>query len=333
MADTDEIEVEIENETPKEGETGKQTDPTDDLKAQLNDLQAATETERQAREAADRRAAVAETARVAAEREVETTRTEITETRLSTVESGLSAAQTEAASAKQEYIAAQEAGDWKRAADAQERMAGAQARIVRLDEAKSDLEVAKAQPRQETRQPEQRSTTPADPLETFISARSPKTQEWLRGHMDEARALALGTDSRRAAKINAADNDAVAEGFQRDTPDYFKHVEKFLGLTKDEPNKQINGSTNGKTVPRRSSAPVAPVNASAGGTSGGGDVVKLSSGEARAATDGTLQWNYDDPSPQKKFKKGDPIGVQEMARRKLAMQKEGRYDPMSFIQQ
>ena len=54
--------------------------------------------------------------------------------------------------------------------------------------------------------------------------------------------------------------------------------------------------------------------------------MRLTQGEARAATDGTLVWNYDDTSPQKRFKKGDAIGHQEMARRKQALQKQGAYD-------
>ena len=78
--------------------------------------------------------------------------------------------------------------------------------------------------------------------------------------------------------------------------------------------------------------PVAPVQASGGGTSGGGTEVRLTRGEANAATDGTLVWNYDDPSGQKRFRKGDNIGIQEMARRKLEMSKQGLYDK-SFVEQ
>ena len=54
--------------------------------------------------------------------------------------------------------------------------------------------------------------------------------------------------------------------------------------------------------------------------------MRLSKGEAASATDGTLTWNYDDPSGQKRFKKGDVIGVQEFARRKLALKESGQYD-------
>ena len=90
---------------------------------------------------------------------------------------------------------------------------------------------------------------------------------------------------------------------------------------------------NGEDKPppaRRSAAPVAPVTPSPGGTSGGGAEVHLTRGEAATATDGTLTWNYDDPSGQKKFKKGDPIGIQEMARRKKTMKEQGLYDKSNY---
>ena len=48
--------------------------------------------------------------------------------------------------------------------------------------------------------------------------------------------------------------------------------------------------------------------------------------EAASATDGTLVWNYDDPSGKNQYKKGDPIGLAEMARRKHEGQKAGLYD-------
>ena len=63
-----------------------------------------------------------------------------------------------------------------------------------------------------------------------------------------------------------------------------------------------------------------------GGGSGGGTEVRLSPGEAKAATDGTLVWNYNDPSGKNRFKKGDAIGVQEMVRRKHELTKQGQYN-------
>ena len=320
MAD-DEIVVEIEKEEP-EKKTGEQTtDVADALKAQLTELQAETAREKAGREAAERRATNEAQARHAAQTEVESTRTEIAETRLGTVEQGIAAAQTSSDAAKSEYKAAMEAGDWTKAAEAQERLADARSTLGRLTEAKADLEIQKATPQRQ--QPRiEAPQTQADPVEAFIAGRSAPTAKWLRDHPDDARALATNSDPRRAAKLNAADSDAVAEGFARDTPEYFKHVESFLGITKTN-GKTTNG--NGQTQRRAASAPVAPVASSAGGVSGGTEV-RLSAGEARSATDGTLIWNYDDPSGQKRFKKGDPIGVQEFARRKLALKESGQYD-------
>ena len=76
--------------------------------------------------------------------------------------------------------------------------------------------------------------------------------------------------------------------------------------------------------------PVAPVNGGGGsggaGNGAGAITVSLSRTEAASATDGTLVWNFDDPSGQKKFKKGEPIGIQEFARRKREMKAQGLYD-------
>jgi hypothetical protein len=319
MAD-DEIVVEIEKEHP-EPKPGEQTpDPAEALKAQLTELQAETQREKDARIAAERRATNEAQARQAAQTEVQETRTEIAETRLGTVEQGIAAATTEADAAQSEYTAAMEAGDWKKAGEAQRKISRAEATKVRLEEAKAELEVQKTQPQRQQQRIEAPQTQ-ADPVEAFIQGRDPGTQAWLREHADDARALALDPTGRRAAKLNAADSDARSEGLKPGSAEYFDHVNKFLGVTK------TNGKTpaNGQTQRRSASAPVAPVAASAGGVSGGTEV-RLSAGEARSATDGTLQWNYDDPAGQKRFKKGEPIGVQEFARRKLALKESGQYD-------
>ena len=52
--------------------------------------------------------------------------------------------------------------------------------------------------------------------------------------------------------------------------------------------------------------------------------MRLTKREAIAAEDGTIVWNWD--SPDGKFKKGDPIGVGEFARRKHFGMKAGLYD-------
>jgi hypothetical protein len=117
--------------------------------------------------------------------------------------------------AKQQIQRANESGDW-------EQLAQQQQEISRLEAQRHSFELAADQL--------SRAQVPVgDPIEAFISGRTSATQQWLRAHPDDTRALALTTagqasvdDQRRSAKINAAHNDALAEGFEPDTPAYFR---------------------------------------------------------------------------------------------------------------
>jgi hypothetical protein len=321
MADENEIIVNVEGE---EGGSDDviiaDNDAVAELKRQHEALKADVEkrdadlaVERAARFAADQRAADAR-AREAA------LHTRVTESQGDAIASGIDAAQAEASQAEADYAALMERGDFAGAAKAQRRMAAAEARILRFDEAKSDLEARKSAPRTDD------TPSRADPVEAHLAKFTEPTARWLRDHKEWL------TDPRKNAKLTGAHHFAVAEGYDPDTPGYFEHVEKTLGL-RDEPQPARNGSGNGqaKTPARRSAPPVAPVNGSAGAHSSGsgdnrGNQVYLTKNEAASATDGTLVWNYDDPSGKDRYKKGQPIGIQEMARRKLEMQKRGLYD-------
>jgi len=281
-----------------------------DLAKQYQELEA-REAERAEREAAaNRRAAEAERSAQEAIREAEAAKAQAHTSNLDTINTALASANAEVEAAKRDIRIAIEAGDAEAQAAAYDRLAGAKALALRYDEAKSDLE---AKPEKvQRKEPERR---PVDPVEAYIHGRSEPTQNWLRSHPDYI------TDQRKNAKLNAAHHDAVAEGYAPDSDKYFEHVENFLGM-KDEP----------KGVKRPAARTVAPTTAATGSSPNGGNEVRLTPGEARAATDGTIIWNWDDTSPQKRFKKGDPIGVQEMARRKLAMQKQGAYDRSYEVQ-
>lgn len=288
-------------------------DAVKDLAAQYKELEAKSAEQTAAREAAEQREAAAQREAAQARQEAATARTAATASNLDTVTTALAAAQTAAEAAKRDMRAAKEAGDLDAEMDAQDRLTTARIDVRTYDEAKANLEArAKAAP-----------TRPADPVEAYIQGRSEQTATWLRAHRDYV------TDQRKNQKLTAAHHDAVAEGLSPDTPDYFTHVEKFIGIRKAEPAKEV---TEGDNVQRpgaakRSGPVVAPVNGSARtGGAVGGQEVRLSANEAERAVDGTHVWNYDDPSGQKRFKKGDPIGVQEFARRKRAMTASGQYD-------
>lgn len=318
MADED-LTVTIEDEPVlplEDGKTGKEAavkqpsedDAVKDLKSQLED-----QTRR--REAAERIAADARRAATQAEQQITAAKTEVAENQFSTVTSGLDAAQAEADAASQEHQAALEAGDFAKATAAQRKIAKAEAKIVRLEEAKADLEARKTAVPEKTI--EVAPAAPVDPVEAYISGRTEPTANWLRSHKE------FITDTRKNAKLTAAHWSAVGEGLQPDSADYFSHVETMLGL-KEKPVEKVEPKVEGKT--QRKTPTVAPVNASGGGMNGGTNEVRLTKAEAQAATDGTHTYNYDDPSPQKKFKKGDPIGIQEFARRKKIMTEQGLYD-------
>jgi hypothetical protein len=226
------------------------------------------------------------------------------------IRAGRENAQYAAQAAAAEFASAAEEGDFTRQADAQRRIARAEAEALRLQEAEAGI------PRQ--------TQVSGDPIEAAIASRTPQTQAWFRSHPDQARAFALlmtgqasGDDLKRARKLSAAHEDALAEGYTADSPEYFGHVEKFIGITGERQ--------------RRSSPPAAPVSGAswAGGGSRGGTQVTLTAGEAAAATDGTHVWGRHDLAAGRikdASQIGQPIGHREMGRRKLALQREGAYD-------
>ena len=275
-----------------------------DLMAQYKDLET--------------RAAEQERRRIAAENEAvkhrtaaETARKQVTTSQLDTITTALSAAQDDAERAKQDIRSARSSGDLDAETDAHDRLAKARATEMRLDEAKQDMEArAKAPPRQV-------QETVTDPVELFVKDRTEPTANWIRSHPEYVRS------EKGMRKLTAADAVAQSEDLLPDTPAYFARVEEFLGIGKKEEAKPAIEAA--QVQPKRSIAPPVAPGASVSGSGGGGSPsVSLTAREAAAAQDGTIVWNWDDPN--RKFKKGDPVGLQEMARRKLSLQKRGAYD-------
>lgn len=307
--------LDISKTEPKRDDAGKFTkavEPAEDL---VEQFKTQAESDKKRADAAERQSALDRQEADKARREAATARTEASESQYGSVESGIAAAQSEIESAKKEYRAASEAGDFDKQAEANDRWLTAKAKMLRLDEAKSDLETRRAE-KPATERAETK-TAPSDPVEAYIANRTEPTANWLREHKDYI------TDPKKNARLTAAHHNAIADGLSPDTDAYFESVEKFVGLQKAEPEAKANGHTPAK---RRATVPVAPVQQSGGSGGSGGTEVRLTKGEYAAATDGTHTWNYDDPSPQKRFKKGDNLGAEEFARRKLALQKQGAYD-------
>lgn len=212
-----------------------------------------------------------------------------TETARNNVATALNIADTEAATARTSYKSALDAYDTDGIVEAQARLTAIEARRVRLQEQEQALQRA--------------PLPPADPVDAYCANRSEPTAQWLRAHPEYV------VDGRKNAKLTSAHYEAVADGLEPDTSSYFSFVERKLGIDR--------GGSGGSSGRRAAAPDFNPADARTH-ISDDGKTVRLTAGEARAATDGTLIFNF---GPNR----GKPIGVAEAARRKAAMVAEGRY--------
>ena len=263
-----------------------------------------------ARAADATRAQRAEADAAAARADAAKAQSAVVDANISTVDSAIAAAQAEADGFARDQEAALAAGKFADAALAARKAARAEARIESLEQGKVNLTARKAEaPKQPAQSVEQSA------FDKAIANSPPRSQAWLRSHPDYVTNTTLNN------KANAAHYSAVSTGLQPDTDEYFDYVERQLGL-KAEPAAE----TKPKPTPRAAALPGAPVSRD-GGPSGGtlsSTSVVLTPGEQARANDGTIVYNHNDPNG--KFKKGDPIGNVEYARRKLALTKQGAYD-------
>jgi hypothetical protein len=164
----------------------------------------------------------------------------------------------------------------------------------------SELAVQRARAEDEQRYWGAQPTYAADPVAALLQAKAsePETVRWLKANPLDAAVLATGSDPARAGQIQAAHHAALAEHHVAGSREYFHCVDKVLAGT----GKTTRGSGGG----------------SRGGTSSGKTEVRLTKKEAEAATDGSVCWGREGGA-----KCGSPLGVEEYARRKATMEKQG----------
>ena len=295
-------------EPEKKKVAGPNDDPVEDLRGQFTALQARTS-------AAERAAHDATRANAEITQRLHKAEGDVVNSQLDTVLSGIAAAQSEASSAEQAYAIAFEAGDAAAIARATRQMGTATARLQRLEEAKADIEDGiKQRPKRETEppQPARQPQQSTDPVEQFTKGMSSRSAAWVRAHPE------CVTDEKKYKRMMAAHAVALADDIEVDSDEYFRRIEEQVGAKKVDPKPAGDG--------RRPSSAAAPAAGSGGALNGGGIEVRLTKGEAASATDGTLVWNYADPTGQNRWQKGQPIGLAEMARRKHEGKKSGLYD-------
>lgn len=136
------------------------------------------------------------------------------------VETALAAYEGQVKTLREQYQAALDAGQTARAAEINDAMIDARLKIQEARNYKAWVENQKAQVK-------------AQPVQQQQPVYTARTQAWIDAHPE------YNTDQRFRLKCQAADADALAEGIQRDTPEYFEHVEKFLGLKKEVAREEV----------------------------------------------------------------------------------------------
>lgn len=285
MSEEPEIEVEIEQDAPvvETKNDGSEDAIAAAIREQAKEYEVKLVAEREEKEAASRRAD-------AAEREARVATARVADSDLDSVTNAISMVEMQREKVKRQLKDAMESGDFDGTVKSQEDLAETITKLNALREGKNYIEQRKSEP------------VNVDPQEAYIGKFTQRSQEYLRQHRE------LVTNENKNKRMIAAHYEAEAEGHKPDSEAYFQFLDNRLGYA-DAPKK----------APSRMPAG-APVSRGSGDiqSGGNGNVIKLSSGEARAATDGSIVWNAG-------ANKGEPIGVKEYARRKSLMIKSGQY--------
>ena len=285
MSEEPEIEVEIEQDAPvvEAKKDGSEDAIAAAIREQAKEYEVKLVAEREEKEAARRRADTAE-------REARVATARVADSDLDSVTNAISMVEMQRDKVKRQLKDAMEAGDFDGTVKAQEDLSEAITKLNALKEGKNYIEQRKSEP------------VNVDPQEAYIGKFTQRSQEYLRQHRE------LVTNENKNKRMIAAHYEAEAEGHKPDSEAYFQFLDNKLGYA-EAPKKAPSRMPAG--------APVSRGNGDIQ-SGGNGNVIKLSSGEARAATDGSIVWNAG-------ANKGEPIGVKEYARRKSLMIKNGQY--------
>lgn len=249
MAGGDEINVEIVEKPEK---TAK-NEPESEKKAVSPDegiekLKRKFEIERQRAADAERRAAQAEVHAQRASFQTQDANYQLVVSAMETVKN-------RSDMLKAAYSSAMAAGDFDKAAEVQEALAVNAHQLSELAAGERDmraqLERAAREQQAQPVRPMPRSDEPI--AEQLARSVSPKSAAWLRSHKDEI------ADERAVKRMFRAHEDALDDGIEPDTDEYFQFIEGRLGLQqRQQPAQQAQEEA---PAPRRAPAqpPAAPV--------------------------------------------------------------------------
>lgn len=305
------------------------------------DRRRAEESERN-RVAAENRATTERQRAERAEADADAARSGSADAQRSAIDNAIAANTATVAAAKKSLAALWAEGKFDEAAEVQGQIAEAAAEIAQLKAGKAalpapDTTTGRVERQRAADDPKPGATdrplSEDEKFNKYVGQFSTRSQEWLRAHPEAV------TDAKTNHRLIAAHHEAEAEGLKGESDEYFDFIEQRLGYAEadpgdsDDPQPEPEPALRNRapkpearmdrTAKPRVAAPVRGSNGSRANGEGGKMRVHLTQGEIDNATDGTLVWNRDDPNGR--WKQGDPIGIDEMARRKAAMTAEGRY--------
>lgn len=250
--------VDVKEEEPRVEHTRKQV--VDEREKALNDLKRQYEFQKQVATAEREARKQAEQFAREQAQQVNYARSEVQDSNLRVIMNAIDATEQQAASAERDYATAMAAGDYAMAAKAQRIMAQAESHLLQLNNGKNKLEEALQYPQEgAVRDPEIPNfepQIPRDPVEMYAAKLAPKSAQWLREHPDAVNKI---------GKLTRAHQDAVEDGIQAESPEYFRYIESRLGYDGSDASEYEESPVPAQRqpTPMKKPAASAPVTSSA----------------------------------------------------------------------
>jgi hypothetical protein len=170
-----------------------------------------------------------------------------------------------ASAAERDYADAMAAGDYAAAAKAQRMMAQAESHLLQLNNGKQKLEETLQAPTEgrvvEPELPRFEPQIQPDPVEMYASRLTPKSADWLRRNP---------TAVDKIPRLTRAHQDALEDGIEAESPEYFSYIEQRLGISsqpREEYREPARETPREPAQSSRKSVASAPVSSSASGIS------------------------------------------------------------------
>ena len=287
------VEVELSDKNPKVSEpaakiTAVEEDQkeivVDDRERALKDLKSQYEYQKRLAEAEREARKQAEYYARQQAQQIGYAHNEVQDSNLKIILNAIDATEQAALNAERDYVFAMQNNDHASAIRAQRLIAQAESHLLQLQNGKQRLEETLQNNSEgsvyEQQVPSFEPQVPQDPVEMYASRLQPKSADWLRAHPD-----AVG----KIGKLTRAHQDALEDGIQPESREYFSFIENRLGYDSNdsvEPQATPQRSEPAPTPNRRAMAS-APVTSSASATSsraaGNGNTMTLNPNEVEVA--------------------------------------------------